>query len=530
MLENNIFEGFILNTVSDNERIHPVINLLYVANLIGHTMIPLAVDVNDGFLKIEQDMEDALKISEDIAIMNMISEANEALKGPQAIEDLKNEELLVLGNRNDSLAFIGAWNLEKHILNLIQLRSIDNVLSGSDFDRLFLSKISFITGCAGSGKTHKVSEFIKDTMQKHKNVTFGVCAPTGKAVDVVRDTILEHRLGLDMDRIEFNTIHTMFGIRVSVELEPAEIKMCCHDFIIVDESSMLSNRIFLRIMRSVSSYSRLIFVGDTNQLPPMGMGAIFNSLDDMSEDLKINKIVLSGNRRSSNLYINDIANSLIEGVFRIDQVDFVGYNGADKILEKFMQDVGMKDWIIMDYNQDIERFIDIKDMYKILAITNSGICGVDYINIYINKRLEIIARQCGAIGFAFPAISTINQKIVGISNGTSVVVINYINQNQKNRCLYKFNGEIKNLSSLYIRGVIPAWALTVHKSQGSAYENVTIVVNSYKNFTRSYLYTAITRARHKVSISALLGSDLDQSCFMSRIHKKDSRFSCISRF
>jgi len=134
--------------------------------------------------------------------------------------------------------------------------------------------LSLLTGGPGTGKTFTAAEFVKAALaalpsEKRQQFRILLTAPTGKAVAQLEGNL---RASLEESScIRSGTLHAVLGIRENEREEEEESRLFA-DLIIVDECSMIDARIFSRLLASVLSGTRLLLIGDKNQLPPIEAG------------------------------------------------------------------------------------------------------------------------------------------------------------------------------------------------------------------------------------------------------------------
>ena len=326
-----------------------------------------------------------------------------------------------------------------------------------------------ITGGPGTGKTHTINNIVKSI--KSINKSFCLLAPTGKAADRMAELTGE----------ETFTIHRKLKINDYMESE----EEITEDFCIVDESSMLDLELALKLFSSISDNTKLILVGDVNQLPSVGVGQVFKDIIDskLIDVITLNKI----HRQSKNSKIKEVANCIINELP-------IDYNTTDDFEFIFEDDTEK----IRDYILECSKIPNS----QILTTQHETILGTENLNLLIQNEDNLI----NGFKVGDKVIQTINNYDLDVFNGnigtvretgetvikgnlTKYVIVDFKNINKSITYLDK---DIKELELAYV--------LTVHKSQGSEFETVIIPIHKTIDFmlNKNLIYTGITRSKKKL--------------------------------
>lgn len=348
-----------------------------------------------------------------------------------------------------------------------------------------------IGGLAGTGKTSVISH-LNDILPSKANIRrrIAYCAFTGKAASVMRSKGMEagtiHSLiyhsRVDVDDKEKKMVYD-FSLKDRKEME-------C-DVIVVDEASTVSDVLYRDIM---SLGKKVIFVGDYGQLPPIG-----NDINLMSEeglDCKLTKI----HRQAEKSNIIRMSMAVRSG----DQIAF--HDGADTVKKKWSGGADFEE--LLHYNQIL--------------------CGYNNTRMFLNSEI----RKAYGFKTEFPErrdkmMFLRNDRGTGTFNGEQFVVLNsrrsgddfivdYVDIDNKDagrqnvRILGKSLNAVAGQQSVQItrndlqrcpQMATYAYAISVHKSQGSQWDNVALWDDSFglkdAEYRRRFLYTAITRASEK---------------------------------
>lgn len=371
-----------------------------------------------------------------------------------------------------------------------------------------------ITGGPGTGKTTTINTIIRYFEMEGMDIFLG--APTGRAAKRMSETT----------GFEARTIHRMLEVNGGAEgtggFERNENNPLETDVIIIDEMSMVDITLMHALLKAIVAGTRLILVGDVNQLPSVGPGSVLKDVIDSGEfhTVKLNKIFRQAS--TSDIIVNaHKINNGQEVTLDNKSMDFFFLKRyeADKIINVVLQLI----------KQKLPKFVDATE-YDIQVLTpmRKGLLGVERLNsvlqMYLNpedpsKR----EKEYGSIVFRegdkvmqvknnYQLEWEIRTKFglcvdkgTGIFNGDTGIIqeINYfaetmtISFDEGKMVEYPF----KQLEELEL-----AYAITIHKSQGSEYPAVVIPMfkGPHMLMNRNLLYTAVTRAKKCVT---LVGDD-----------------------
>ncbi len=361
------------------------------------------------------------------------------------------------------------------IINVEQTEAIKMALN----ERLIV-----ITGGPGTGKTTVISAISKEL--KNKNINFALTALTGKAAR--RMSEIE-----GLQDVETSTIHLLL-VKAEANFKPNPIDQT----LIIDESSMLDITLMHKLVKYMDENTRLIFVGDVDQLPPISPGQVFKDLIDSK---KIPTIQLVDNFRQidgKQIVIN--ANKIIRGITPnleddLSQFEFIEENNEHRALELVLE----------NYLSLYKGSEDFCTHTQILIPMKKGILGSFNINKTIqksmNRKTELLKKNDDVMIYqGDTVIQTRNNYKLGVINGDIGQVIDQEIEGKKKSIIVNINGYAHVYEGKDIFDIDPAYALTIHRSQGSEYENVIIPISNHHEFMLDpkLLYTAVTRAKKKV--------------------------------
>jgi len=364
---------------------------------------------------------------------------------------------------------------------------------------------SLITGGPGTGKTTILKCILSILEQSNKKVL--LCAPTGRASKRMsestgKDAKTIHRA------LEMMSTENSGNIFHRNESNPIDA-----DVVIIDEMSMVDVSLFYHLLKALKSTTRLIMVGDKDQLQSVGAG---NVLRDMIESEKINTTFLK------QIYRQDkdsliIVNAHLINNGKMPTID----NGSKDFFYENEKDLEKCSEKIVDLvSTRIPNYFKIPtDKIQVLAPMRAGVCGIDNLNrklqMVLNphyKGLEINSDFKYHIGDK--VMQTVNNYDIeykkngkygdtiegkGVYNGDIGKIID-ISPNSYDTTIEFDDGKICIYPKSDLNQITLAYAITIHKSQGSEFDAVVIplVPGAPIIITRNLLYTAITRAKKVV--------------------------------
>ncbi len=404
-------------------------------------------------------------------------------------------------------------------LNTAQKMAIENAMANS---------LSLLTGGPGTGKTFTAAELVKACLNsmpsdKLEPLRIVLTAPTGKAVSQLEGnlrTILDPKV-----TIRAGTLHAVLGIKARM-YEEEEIDALFADLIIVDECSMIDAKIFSQLLSAVPNGARLVLIGDKDQLPPVEAGSIFA---DLLETNAYPSAFLSECLRSDRSEIVTLSHHIKQGNAST-ALEFFNHGNAISWIDLEESESTSADL----WEQNKQRFSDYypqkplpEQIYSalgrfgLLSSVRKGPLGVDAINRYFFYQSIKKAPQGSWV--AFPIMITRNDYELEVYNGDLGFLVRRLTDDFSSHqlelddyiLLRDRKGGFRQIAALNLSSFEYSYCISVHKSQGSEYDEAVIVIPSgSESFGREVLYTAVTRARHKVTV--MCSKDLFlKACAMS---------------
>jgi len=353
----------------------------------------------------------------------------------------------------------------------------------------FFEKFSLITGGPGTGKTTIIKALVKG-FQLGGLGRIILCAPTGRAAKRLTEAT----------EFEATTIHRLL-VPVqgsdSYDFTKNEDDPLDIDVIIIDEASMLNVRLFYSLMAAIPKEAHVIIVGDVDQLPPIGAGFVLKDLLD-SDCVPYTRL--------NQIYRQSSGNTIVESAYAINRGEMPK---LDSLSEEFSfipvksYDMMMKA-IIDVYKREQEHIEDELDI-QIISPMRRGEAGSTLISQYVQQAVnppDSLKGEARVNGITY----RVGDKVIQILNDYELEVFNgeigiIYAITRTDICIRFIHKEVR-LPIDEAHMIMPAYAITVHKSQGSEYGVVIIpFVPRYGGMLqRNLLYTAVTRAKRKVII------------------------------
>ena len=348
------------------------------------------------------------------------------------------------------------------------------------------NRISLVLGGAGTGKT-TIIQAITELAGYHPWRQTLICSPTGKAVR----NLTNHGL------LGARTVHSALSIKATSEGGSNAISWDQIRLVVIDEVSMLSTALLAMLLNAMDDNCRLVLVGDAQQLPSIGAG---NVIEDLC-GLGIPHIFLTENHR---LALG--ASSLASNVLHFDEI--VSHYDLD--CGNSFNLVSVLDGRIVDrIAEDAARRLEANQNVQVIVTHNRT---AEEINNAIRDRINPhspfkpeICRKTLTLRDGDRVIITQNDRTRGCYNGDiGTIRIQRLNKNDLTYSIVLPGGRIlkwpKEEAEEQLHHLLLAYAITVHKAQGSEYDYVMMPVTEWMRnmLSRNLLYTAITRARKQM--------------------------------
>lgn len=383
--------------------------------------------------------------------------------------------------------------------------------------------LAIITGGPGTGKTTTVVKILALLKQHHPELNIALCAPTGKAAMRLQESIANSKAQLSGFATEVvalipekvMTIHRLLGARPFSTLFRHSVENpLLSDIVVVDEASMIDLALMVKLLEALKPNTKLIMLGDKDQLASVESGAV---LADCYEGLQQNRIELQNTYRfggkikalavAINQQDSDQAFALLTNAQAQDPIHCFDKN--ETALQSFMQ----KNYA--DYFQavknvkcadDIANCFQTFNQFQVLAATREGARGVANLNALCQTALPNYGQRWFS---GRPVMITRNDSNTKLFNGDIGLCLPSPEHSFALRVFFPDAQGFKSFPLTRLPEHETAFAMTIHKSQGSEFAQVLVVLpdelpEPNQLVTKELLYTAITRGKTGVDIQANL--------------------------
>ncbi|MDH3387253.1 MAG: exodeoxyribonuclease V subunit alpha [Gammaproteobacteria bacterium] len=411
---------------------------------------------------------------------------------------------------------------------------VDRLFSGSDAQdrdqKLAVTMaatrhFSVVSGGPGTGKTTTVIRILSTLISAQPDIRIALAAPTGKAAARMMDSITNR-----IDHLELadglrqaiptraSTIHRLLGYRHR-SFRYHRVHRIPIDCVVIDEASMIDLGLMFHLLEALPDHARIVLLGDRDQLASVSAGNVLGditghglSIADSRTDIATSIALLRHSYRfETSGGIGRLAESVNLGRAR-DAIEIL--ESADPGIRWFASDRDELDadamqWILQAFQpifaaRSALEALQIHEASRVLAATNHGPLGVVRLNrIISNALLGHNGLPESEFYSGLPIMVTRNHHDLGLYNGDTGIL--WQQPEGLRACFGDGAGGLRSLGLNRLPEVVPAWASTVHKSQGSEFDSVFLVLPADPDssaLSRELLYTAVTRARQVFLLQA----------------------------
>ena len=412
---------------------------------------------------------------------------------------------------------------------LVDMQSIDWQRNAA---KMALTKaFAIITGGPGTGKTTTVVKILALLQQLSKHpLHIALAAPTGKAAMRLQESIGQSKQSLNCEEAlkqlipeEVTTLHRLLGSKPppSPYFKHNNDNPLPYDVIVIDEASMVDLALMSKLVDALKQNARLILLGDKDQLASIESGSV---LADLTSTLQSHTVELLKSHRFG-------------GVIKALAVAVNQQQGAKAwgLLKKDGETIGLLENNIIDYItqkqadflklvQQQADFIDIYtafNKFQVLCSNRNGKNSVNEINYWVEKKLGLSGHWYNGK----PIMITENNVATQLYNGDIGLCLH--DKTQQGKLMVYFlsaDNSVKKILPSRLPRHETVFAMTIHKSQGSEFEEVLIALPDSLNpvLTKELIYTGITRAKKTVKIAA------EKEIFIRAIAQKIARYGGLS--
>ena len=394
--------------------------------------------------------------------------------------------LKMLSTTPKSIRTVNAKNALEWVQGQLDIRLAEN--QAKAIRCALENKIMVITGGPGTGKTTIINAILK--IFSGLKVNTCLAAPTGRAAKRMSETTGQ----------EASTIHRLLEYSFAKGgFQKNEEKPLDCDLLILDEASMIDTILMHHLIKAVPIFATVILVGDVNQLPSVGAGNVLNDIIASGAIPVVELNVIFRQARESRIIVN--AHKINSGILPTFEDDipgndfyFIHQEDPEKVLE-----------IILELTKERipKRFgLDPVDDIQVLTPMHKGVVGAGNLNTELQKSLNPFQEEITRGNRNFRT----NDKVMQIRNNYDKEVFNgdigriTRIRPDEDEITVLFDGREVPYAFYELDELVLAYAVSVHKSQGSEYPAVVVPVltQHYMLLQRNLIYTAVTRGRDLV--------------------------------
>lgn len=542
--------------------IYPFVYSLYEKMIDGHICLDLNEVTSTTIDEIEYPVKvdllnDSDFISKDIKVVKpFFLHDNQLYLYKYFVYETTILEYINRCNQNTTLKQkrieqLNTFNELDHLLDSFSNLEAETTLIDWQFIALiksFIHSFSIITGGPGTGKTTTIAKLLTLLFKENNNLKVALAAPTGKAAIRMKEALMANAIFENIKQFmptpEGKTIHRLLGSKSNSHyFKHDKDNLLDYDVIIVDEASMVDLPLMSKLVSAIGPNTRLILLGDQNQLSSVGAGSLLKDLCDNSPNLKcVSKEIFSllkSKLPEEQLNALDVenTNSLLQDQItelqfsrRFSSTSNIGQiskailtEDKDKI-QTYTTIAQDKDIVFIDENHSEKHVDEIVELYadytkkknitqalkclnstRVLCATRESKEGIYALNQLIERKL--IALNAIKVNSVFyenrPIMITKNTPELKIFNGDIGIIRNGLAHFDvgAEEPISIHPGLLTNFETVY--------AMTIHKSQGSEFDHVLVVLpkgEESKILTKQLLYTGVTRAKQKIIIQSSINT------------------------
>ncbi len=383
------------------------------------------------------------------------------------------------------------------------------------------NNFSIISGGPGTGKTTTIASLLLLLNHFDPDARVGLAAPTGKAAMRMQEAMLNSAEQFDpadavLLETQAQTLHRLLGYQSGkVTFRYQQSNPLPYSVVIVDEASMIDLALMNKLVSAVAKDARLILIGDRHQLASVEAGSVFGDIciDRQTNVLSSTLTLLTKSYRfSTGQGIEQLSKSINAGnsdavIEILSSTKFPEIEWLNPEVDSIIWQQQLKTKVFQQLDaiksapSSAEKFANLSH-FQLLCAHQKGRFGVAGISSAIDDWIQKKYRLADKIWYAGkPLMIKENDYQTKLFNGDFGLVV--AEKEQKFRVVFQSSNEhSQSLSISRLPAHENAWAISVHKSQGSEFDEVMLVLPESPSpvISRELLYTAVTRAKSKITI------------------------------
>jgi len=398
-----------------------------------------------------------------------------------------------------------------------------------EFARLVVRRpFVVVNGGPGTGKTTTMVQVLAILleMQLVSSDQIVLSAPTGKAATRLLEVVAQvsHRFKLTTDQFVFHssTVHRLLGWNKSRRLSSDRFRQSIpYKLVVVDEASMVDLKLMTDLLERIGPRTRLILLGDKSQLTSVGVGSVLGDICSIAQDRALPRFMVSlrnCRRFSFDSQIGHLAKLVTKGdvgwtdelLRKPRQSDVImrsieSHSELSRLLEKHCIDKFVDLLQLAAVTKEPDQIFKKLSGLKLLTAHRVGPRGVDQLNYLVEEKLAtrgfVPHDEPWYIGR--PVLIKSNDYDLQLFNGDIGIALPEADASSRIKVVFpKLGGGWRRIHPSHLPDHQTVYAMTIHKSQGSEYEHVIMVLpEAFSSvLSRELIYTAITRATKKLEV------------------------------
>lgn len=421
------------------------------------------------------------------------------------------------------------------------------------------NNFSIITGGPGTGKTTTLAKLLRLIFTMHPESRIALAAPTGKASMRMADSLkgkadsFPEQIRASIQKLIPFTLHRLLGSKKnSIYFKHNREAPLPYDWVIIDEASMIDVPLFAKLLLACNEDTRLVLLGDKDQLASVEAGTLLGDICEAAGKLNhyvaaeiqwLNSFIPNEERKIPKEFIGQTSSNLTHCItelrlsHRFEQQDRIGQlsraiiTGNTTQSSVLLKNTDQKQVVHIENNND-QYFIDFVSGYgsflkeknifsalqklnelRVLVAVREGENGLYKINKKIERTLHNrypkLIKPDNGFYINRPIIVTKNNYELGLFNGDIGIV--RLNPDTKRPAVWFEDttqpGTVRQVNPAFLSECETVFAMTIHKSQGSEFEQVMVVLPDQQDsplLSRELLYTGVTRAKKNVCVCGSL--------------------------